>query len=178
VVSPSRVIQIYEAISDVELTHQESTAIAKGLASDVSSMVMFATVMWLMGMMGMMISKQVSGNPGNPDNPGSITEDITERAGLKKYEPRFIPRVEEERPKRVRIKTMAFRTRFIGPYEVTARRTNGGFQVRLYENLPGGKRKLVAYQVANNEYELERMFNKTIEAVHQVRFEHKTALRK
>jgi len=321
-VSPTRVIQIYEAVSDAELTHQESMAIATSMISDGGSIVMFATVMWFMGMMGMMISKQVSGNPksgalqkpegisaqpmsleilealetpildapelgqavhqwiggernigqlqrliarypevrkeqikalkaqygdkmivyhggflpdkgvisvsvlkhvaglrataihptrafkvdtgritmaiptigeqeliadvrvleevvsGSPSNPGSITSDIVERAGLKPYEPKFTPREEREKPKRVRIKAMAFTTRFIGPYEVIARRTDGGFQVRLYENLPGARRRFVAYQVAGDVYELERMFNKTVEAIHQVRFEHKTALRK
>lgn len=58
-VSLERVIQTYEAASDLEITHAEAMAITAGMFSDLTSAMMFAFVLWTMGMVGMTVGKTV-----------------------------------------------------------------------------------------------------------------------
>lgn len=110
---------------------------------------------------------------GNPRNPDGITSDIIFRAGLKEYEYRYFPPVEEERKPRLYAYT---RRRTIGSYEVQMTRTDGSCSIKLYEFLPGWKRKLRATWTGIGVAECDRKFLEVVETVIQVRFEHKTQL--
>lgn len=58
--SLERVIQTYEAASDLEITRAEAMEIITGMFSDLTSAMMFGFVMWTMGMVGVTLSKGVS----------------------------------------------------------------------------------------------------------------------
>jgi len=113
------------------------------------------------------------GSSGNPGNPDGITSDIISRAGLKEYEYRYFPPPEEETKPRVYAYT---RRRTIGSYEVQLTRTDDSCSIKLYEYLPGWKKKLRATWTGIGEAECDRKFLEVVETVIQVRFEHKMAL--
>ncbi|MBA7693612.1 hypothetical protein ES703_102199 [subsurface metagenome] len=106
-------------------------------------------------------------------NPGEMTPEIISRAGLREYEYRYFPPTEEERKPRVYVYT---RRRTIGSYEVQMTRTDDSCSIKLYEFLPGWKRKLRATWTGIGVAECDRKFLEVVETVIQVRFERKTGL--
>lgn len=167
-------LEMEEALQDQEVTTTE----VAGMMETVFGSVFYGIVMAF----GMLMFNRVikSGNPGNPGNPGPTTTDIVERARLIPYEPPlglFIPREEREEVRKKKPPT-AVRVREIGPYVIRMERRDSQCRLKLYENLPGWKQKLVATQTAESHAECDRLFEKVVEAVVQVRYEAKTALRR
>jgi len=156
-------LQLFEAMQDQQIT----TAETAGMMTTVFSSAISGMVM-VFGMV--MFNRVIKGNPGNPDG---ITSDIISRAGLKEYEYRYFPPPEEERKPRVYAYT---RRRTIGSYEVRMTRTDDSCTIKLYEFLPGWKRKLRATWTGIGIAECDRKFLEVVETVIQVRFEHKTQL--
>lgn len=113
-------------------------------------------------------SLKLSGNPGSPQ-----IEEIIYRAGLKEFEPTFFPIVAEERPSRVFPYT---RTRNVSVYTIYMTGTDGSCTIKLYENLPGWKRKLRATWSGIGKVECNRKFEEISETIRQVIYEYKTSL--
>lgn len=156
-------LQAREALADQVLTVHEATQMSTTVFNSVVGAMAFA--------FGMMMLGVAVGNPGS-GNPGSMTSDIIERAGLKEFEYRWFPEPEEPRPPKVHEYT---RTRSVGSYDVVMVRDDT-CKIRLFENLPGGKRKLRATWSGLGWAECERKFLEVVDVVTQVRFEQKTSL--
>jgi len=156
-------LELFKAMEDQRIT----TAETRGMMATVFNSAISGMVM-VFGML--MFNRVIKHNPGNPDG---ITSDIIERAGLKEYEYRYFPPPEEERKPRVYAYT---RRRTIGSYEVRMTRTDDSCMIKLYEFLPGWKRKLRATWTGIGIPECDRKFLEVVETVIQVRFEHKTRL--
>lgn len=158
--------QLFEAMQDQQITTAETAGMmATVFNSAISGMVMaFGMVMF---------NRVLTHNPGNPDNPGEMTPEIISRAGLKEYEHRYFPPPEEEGKPRVYAYT---RRRTIGTYEIQMTRTDDSCMIRLYEFLPGWKKKLRATWSGLGTAECDLKFLEVAETVIQVRFEHKTQL--
>ena len=97
--------------------------------------------------------------------------DIIRRAGLQEYEYRYFPPSVSERPHRV---YPYMRTREINVYTIQMTRTVGACQIKVYENLAGGRRKLRATWSGMEKAECEKKFEAISETVRQVVFEYKT----
>lgn len=100
-------------------------------------------------------------------------ESIIARTGMREYvpPPSQYSRAEESRKKRR--EPASVRTRNIGHFSIMESRTNGTGIIRLYENLEGWKRKLRAIWSGFGKFECDKKFDEIVEAVIQVRFEHK-----
>lgn len=133
--------------------------------NNINSIIGFTASVIFMGLMvGMFI----------PRSKGDITEEIIERSGIRPYKPPSFVVVEEH--KRKRRPPMATRTREIGPYVIKTERRDDRYAIKLYENLPGWRRKLVATLSGLDLAECDMLFEKLVDTIIQVRFEHKTAL--
>lgn len=166
-------VEVEEALQDQEITTTEVLNIMETIFGSVLSAIVMAFGM-------VMFYRVIKGdNPGH-SNPGPMTPDIVERARLVPYiPPSFVPREEDEEVEiRKRKPPTAVRTREVGPYVIRMERRDGQCRLKLYENLPGWKRNLVATQTADSYAECDRLFEKVVETVVQVRHEHKTALRR
>jgi len=109
-------------------------------------------------------------------NPDGMTGDIVARSGLIPYELHpMVPGIEKEEAAKKRL-PVSVRSKPVGVYEVIAKRWKESCSVKLYENLPGWKKKLRAYRSVDRVGECDALFERTVEAVKQVRFEYKTAL--
>jgi len=158
--------QLFEAMQDQQIT----TAETAGMMTTVFSSAITGMVM-AFGMV--MFNRVTKHNPGNPGNPGEMAPDIISRAGMKEYEYRYFPPTEEEGKPRVYAYT---RRRTIGSFEVQMTRTDDSCMIKLYEFLPGWKKKLRATWTGIGVAECDKKFLEVVETVIQVRFEHKTAL--
>ena len=115
--------------------------------------------------------------PRNPGNPTNMTDDVVARSGLTPYVPHLIPLVREEEEKAARKKhPVSVRSKSVGPYEVVATRWKASCGVKLYENLPGWRRRLRASKTVDTVGECDALFERTVDAIKQIRFEYKTAL--
>ena len=162
-------LDLFEAMQDQQIT----TAETAGMITSVFSSAISAMVMAFGMLMFNKVIKSNPGNPGNPGNPDGITSEVISRAGLKPYEYKYFPPPEEESKPRVYAYT---RRRTIGSYEVQMTRTDDSCSIKLYEFLPGWKKKLRATWTGIGKGECDKKFLEVVEAVVQVRFEHKTAL--
>ena len=158
--------QLFEAMQDSVITTAETAGMMTAVFnSAMSGMVMVFSMV--------MFNRVISHNPGNPGNPGDMASEIVSRAGLKAYEYKYFPPSEEESKPRVYAYT---RKRTIGSYEVQMTRTADSCAIKLYEFLPGWKKKLKATWTGIGKAECDRKFLEVVEVAIQVRFEHKTAL--
>ncbi len=158
--------QLFEAMQDSVIT----TAETAGMMTTVFNSAISGMVM-VFGMV--MFNRVISHNPGNPGNPGDMASEIISRAGLKEYEYRYFPPTEEERKPRVYAYT---RRRTVGSYEIQMTKTDDSCTIKLYEFLPGWKKKLKATWSGIGVPECDKKFLEVVETVIQVRFEHKTGL--
>lgn len=142
---------------------------------DLGPILSITAMMVIMGaVLGMM---REPGNPGNPGNPTSMTDDVVARSGLIPYVPHLMPFAREEEERAVRRKPpISVRTKAVGPYEVVAIRRKTSCAVKLYENLPGWKRKLRATKTVETVGQCDALFERTVDAIKHIRFEYKTAL--
>lgn len=126
-------------------------------------------MMVVMGaVLGMMVESK-----GSTD----MTGDIVVRSGLTPYVPHLMPLVREEEERVARKKLpVSIRSKSIGAYEVVATRWKASCGVKLYENLPGWRRKLRASKTVDTVGECDALFEKTVNAIKEIRFEYKTAL--
>lgn len=166
-------LEVEEALQDQEIT----TAEVEGVMGTIFGSAVYGIVI-AFGMV--MFYRVIGGKNPSGGNPGPMTPEIVERARLVPYEPPpglFIPREEKEEV-RVRKPPVAIRVREIGPYVIRMERRDSQCRLKLYENLPGWKRKLVATQTADSIAEGDVLFERVVEAVVQVRFEAKTVMRR
>jgi len=136
---------------------------------DLGLVLSITAMMVVMGaMLGMMKE------PGNPDG---MTDAVVARSGLVPYIPHMMPYAREEEEKAARKKLpVSVRSKSVGPYEVVATRWKASCGVKLYENLPGWRRKLRASKTVDTVGECDALFEKTVDAIKEIRFEYKTAL--
>ncbi len=165
-------LELFEAMEDQRITTAETT----GMMTTVFSSAIGGMVMVFGMMMFNKVIKPNPGNPGhssNPGNPGEMAPEIITRAGLKWYEYKYFPPSEEERKPRAYAYT---RRRTIGSFEVQMTRTDDSCSIKLYEFLPGWKKKLRATWTGIGIAECDKKFLEVVDTVVQVRFEHKTQL--
>lgn len=160
-------IQMQEAMEDQVITHAEATRVITTVFGSAVGAILIAFGM-------VMFSKVLGGNPSS--NPGILTDEIITRAGLRPYELKFIPR--EEEPIRKRKPPAVVRSMDVGPYRIRQEFRDDHCIIKLYEYLPGLKRKLVATKSEIGYVECEKLFKDVVDTINQVRFEHKTALRR
>lgn len=149
-------------MEDGVVTGQETTQI---ITSVFNSIVGGLAVAFML----LVVDRAIGGS--NP-NPGT-TEEVIARAGLKEYEYRYFPEPEEERKPRVYPYT---RRASVGAYEIVMTATDGACTIKLYEYLEGMRRKLRATWSGLSREECDAKFREVVGVVHQVRFEHMTAL--
>jgi hypothetical protein len=69
------------------------------------------------------------------------------------------------------------RVKHIGPYDITLKKfKSGNCSIRIYENLPEGKRVVVGKKASLGSEEANIWFARATDTINKVRFEHKTAL--
>ncbi len=105
--------------------------------------------------------------------------EIIERAKLVPYRP-YPPQGKASalppRPKKEKV--IRQRIRSVGAYDIVSKASDGSYQVMLFENRPGGKQVKLAYKTAVDVYEMDRIFDEVVDTAIQVRYEHRTALRR
>jgi len=142
---------------------------------DLGPILSITAMMVVMGaVLGMM---KEPGNPNGMTGNASMTGDIVARSGLIPYVPHLIPLIGEEESVRKKL-PISVRSKSVGPYEVVATRWKTSCGVKLYENLPGWRRKLRASKTVETVGQCDALFERTVDAIKQIRFEYKTELRR
>ena len=160
-------LQLFEAMEDQQIT----TAEASGMITTVFGSAITGMVM-AFGMM--MFNRVLEHNPGNPGNPSIAVHEIISRAGLKPYEYKWFPEPEEKKPRVYPYR----RAKEIGSYSVVMTRTDDACTIKLYEFLPGWKKKLRATWSGMGEVVCDKKFEEVCGVVRQVRFEERGVMRK
>lgn len=105
--------------------------------------------------------------------------DIISRSGLRLHTKPYIPpRPEEEevKPRKRRV-PVSRKVREVGTYSAVMDHWAGDtYSVKLYQNLPGWRKRLLATKTGLEYYEARSWFDKVVENTIQVQYEYRTAL--
>lgn len=104
----------------------------------------------------------------------TLTETIIERARLNRYIPHPPSGVRDfTEPKIIKVKEVGVRRKFVGPYEIEMQSRGKHCTLRLYHWKENWNRKLQATQTGEDMFECDRLFERVVEAIIQVRMEEK-----